>query len=65
MNINRQPPFADMKNAFKGQDNYKIGFIFLIGYLLTYFSKMKANNVPKSSSLLMLMCIAFGCSMFY
>ena len=57
--------YANMSNAFKGQDNYKIGFIFLIGYLLTFFSKMKNNNVSKSSSFALLFGIAFVCSLFY
>ena len=58
-------PFANMSNAFKGQDNYKIGFIFLIGYLLTFFSKMKRNNVSKSASFALLFGIALICSLFY
>jgi len=65
MNINQQPTFSNMTNAFKGPDNYKIGFIFLIGYLLTYFSKMKSNNVSKSGSLLLLIGISISCSLFY
>ena len=65
MNTNKQPPFANMSNAFKGQDNYKIGFIFLIGYLLTYFSKMKSNNVSKSGSFALLFAVALFCSLFY
>ena len=65
MNINQEPTFSNMTNAFKGPDNYKIGFIFLIGYILTFFSKMKINNVSKSGSFLLLLSIAICCSLFY
>ena len=65
MNINHQPPFTHIKNAFNGKENYKIGFLFLTGYLLTYFSKMKANNVPKSTSIMTLFLLSIFCSMFY
>ena len=65
MNVNKQPPFSNVSNAFKGPDNYKIGFVFLIGYLLTFFSKMKKNNVSKSGSFALLFSIAFFCSLFY
>ena len=64
-NVNKQPPFSNMKNAFVGKENYKIGFVFLIGYLLTYFSKMQSSNVPKSTSFFMLLSIAIFCSLFY
>ena len=65
MNINRQPTFSDMGNAFKGKDNYAIGFIFLVGYILTYYSKMKSNNVSKLSATIMLFLISIACSLFY
>lgn len=65
MNINTQPTFSNMSNAFKGNDNYKIGFIFLVGYLLTFFSKMKINNVSKSGSFALLFFVSFFCSLFY
>ena len=65
MNINKQPPFSNLKNAFEGKENYKIGMIFMVGYLLTYFSKMKSNNVPKLASLVMLFVVALICSLFY
>jgi hypothetical protein len=65
MNVNKQPPFSNLKNAFEGKDNYKIGFLFLFGYLLTYFSKMQASNVPKAASFAMLLGIALVCSLFY
>ena len=55
----------DINNAFKGHDNYKIGFIFLIGYLLKYFSTMKSKNVSKSNSFVLLIFISFICSLFY
>lgn len=65
MNINSQKPFANMSNAFKGHDNYKIGFVFLIGYLLTFFSKMKSNHVSKSGSFALLFIVSLFCSLFY
>ena len=65
MNINKQPPFANLSNAFKGKDNYAIGFIFLIGYISTFFSKMKMNNVSKSGSFALLFGISIICSFFY
>lgn len=65
MNVNKQPPFSNLKNAFQGKDNYKIGFIFLFGYLLTYFSKMQSSNVPKTASFAMLFAMALVCSFFY
>ena len=57
--------FSNMSNAFKGHDNYKIGIVFLIGYLLTFFAKMKISNVSKSNSFALLFGIALFCSLFY
>ena len=65
MNINKQPSFFDLKNALYGKENYRIGFIFLIGYLLTFFSKMKSNNVPRETSLGVLIILSVVCSLFY
>lgn len=52
----------NFSNAFKGNNSYKIGLVFLIGYLLTYFSKMKENNVNKVSAFVLLFMVAFLCS---
>lgn len=62
---NKVPSSNSLNKVFNGKDNYKIGFIFLIGYLLTYFSKMQANNVPKHQSVLILISLALICSSFY
>lgn len=65
MNFNKSISQNSLNKVFNGKDNYKIGFIFLVGYLLTYFSKMQANNVPKHQSILILLTLAVICSSFY
>ena len=65
MNLNKVTSQNSLNKVFNGKDNYKIGFIFLIGYLLTYFSKMQANNVQKKHSFLILIILALVCSSFY
>lgn len=61
----RHLPISNIKNAFNGRHNYRIGLIFLTGYLLTFFQKMKENNVPKISSFLLLLIVSVFCSLFY
>ena len=65
MNANAQPPFSNLKNVIKGKENYKIGFVFLVGYLLGFFKNMKANKISKTESMCILFTIAFFCSLFY
>ena len=56
---------SNISNLFKGPDNYTIGFVFHTGYLLTFFSKMKINNVSKSESFILLLSLSIFCSLFY
>ena len=63
---NNNPHFtSNLKNAFSGKDSYSIGLVFLTGYLLTFFSKMKVNNVSKIESFAILFFVALACSAFY
>lgn len=62
MNINKQINLSTMLN---GKENYKIGFVFLVGYLLTYFSKMQSYKVDKRTSFAILFGLAIACSLFY
>ena len=64
MNYNSQPQINNIKNMFKGKENYSIGLVFLTGYLLSYFSKMKHNNVPRTTSFILLFLVALACSSF-
>ena len=66
VNFNKTPlPFSNVSNIFNSKDNYRIGLVFLIGYLLTFFNKMKVLNVPKSTAFGVLFGIALICSFFY
>ena len=66
VNFNITPlPFSNVSNIFNSKDNYRIGIVFLIGYFLTFFNKMKSLNVPKSTSFIFLFLIALLCSFFY
>ena len=64
MNVNL-PPFVNVKNVFKGENNYAIGILFLIGYLMTFFSKMKQCNVSKREAFFILFIISILCSFYY
>jgi len=64
--VNSTPlPFSNVTNIFNSKDNYKIGLVFLIGYLMTFFHKMKSLNVPKTTAFGVLFFIALICSFLY
>ena len=56
---------SSLNKLIYGKDNYVIGSVFLCGYLLSFFQKMKVNNITKKESFMLLIVISIFCSLFF